>query len=201
MPVVLYIIFFSIELIRMQLAQVAVDAITKECTFSLMAKGNCSDFDAIINKYRPWGIPLGNFRFYVRLYQHMTSPDGGTTKGIMDVSPYGGETIYWADTDYANPNPNESPSSRASIQSYGMAPSRATFSKYQTKNPDSEEVGTTKRKQLWESKVPSGYIFVLTVAVKFPFSSPFVAKLFNGGKNTDKSGVYILWARGSGMIN
>ena len=83
LPVVLYIIFFSIELIRMQLAQVALDAITKECTFSLMAKGNYNDFDAIFEKYRPWGIPIGYFRYYIRLYPHMTSPDNGTTKGVI----------------------------------------------------------------------------------------------------------------------
>jgi len=206
LPVILYIVFFSIELIRIGLAQAAVDAITKEFTFYLMANGKIvkSEVDAIFEKYRPLGIPIGYFKYNVRLYPYMTSPDGGTTKGIMDVSPYGGESIYWPDTDYTNPDPNKSPTSAASTQSYGRAPSRATFSKYQggyTGDVDHGEVATTKRKQLLESQVPSGYIFVLTISVKFPFSSPFVAKLFNGGSNTDQDGVYILWARGSGMIN
>ncbi|MBO4405592.1 MAG: pilus assembly protein [Alphaproteobacteria bacterium] len=211
LPVVLYIVFFSIELIRMELAQTAVDSITRECTFSLMAKGNVSDFDNIFRKYKPWGIPIGYFRYYCRLYPHMTSPDDGKTKGVMDVSPYGGETICWVGNDWADPNPNITPTEQ-NIGGYGTgdlsanANDKATLSNpiYRTKFATGSgygEVGYIKRARLLNSKVPSGYIFVLTVAVKFPFSSPFVAKLFNGGSNTTKPGAYILWARGSGMIN
>ena len=124
----------------------------------------------------------------------------------MDVSPYGGETICWYGTDYANPDPTITPTAKNPSAGTGdRANSRATFSKYQTSFSVSAtygEVGSTERKKLLNgTKNSSGYIFVLTVAVKFPFSSPFVAKLFNGGSNTDKPGVYILWARGSGMIN
>ena len=211
LPVVLYIVFFSIELIRMELAQTAVDSITKEFTFYLMAKGKIvqSEVDAIFKKYRPWGIPIGYFRFYLRLYENFHTDD---KKGLMDVSPYGGERICWVGTDYANPGPNVSPTQRASgSYSYGIgtavntnATDRVDFSKYKTPLVFGDtygEVGFAERKKLLNSQVPSGYIFVLTVAVKFPFSSPFVAKLFNGGSNTDKPGFYMLWARGSGMIN
>ncbi len=207
LPFVLYIVLFSIELVRIGLAQIAVDAITKECTFSLMATGKVDKFDEIFEKYKPLGIPIGNFRYYIRLYPYMTSPDGGTTKGVMDVSPYGGESIAWVGDDYANPSPNASPTTKAQSVSYGTganASERATFSKYQTawtNGTSYGEVGTNPRKTLLDSQVTSGYIFVLTVAVKFPFSSAFVEKLFNGGSNTDKAGVYILWARGSGMVN
>ncbi len=209
LPIVLYVVFFAIELVRIGLAQSAVDAITKECTFSLMANGNTSKFDEIFAKYRPRGIPIGNFRYYARLYPHMTSPDNGTTKGVMDVEPYGGETICWVGSDYANPVSNASPTQQAiNAGGYGTGDSdskRAILSKYKTKwTGDSNygEVGWQERKNLLNGeKSASGYIFVLTVAVKFPFSSAFIAKLFNGGTNTDKPGVYILWARGSGMIN
>ena len=210
LPIVLYIVFFSIELIRMGLAQSAVDAITKECTFSLMAKGNVSDFDSIFLKYKPWGIPIGNFRYNIRLYQYMVSLDGRTTtKGIMDRSPYGGDNIYWAGDDWDNISPNASPTQKASSVNYGVGNySRVLiYDKYQ-EGTSSGEVGSTTRKSLLNSRVPSGYIFILTVAVVFPFSSPFVKKLFNGGSNTKETTVdgpradaYILWARGSGMVN
>lgn len=143
----------------------------------------------------------------------MTSPDGGTTKGVMDVSPYGGSHICWIGNDYANPNPNQSPTQFASEGAYGtnseatsvVSNRLATLSKYQTAFTNTSaygEVGYVERKKLLDGTTnASGYIFVLTVAVKFPFSSDFVAKLFNGGSNTTKPGVYILWARGSGMIN
>ena len=204
LPIILYVVFFSIELIRIGLAQTAVDAITKECTFSLMAKGNCSDFDTIINKYRPLGIPIGHFRYYIRVYQYMTSPDGGTTKGVMDVSPYGGETIAWIGSDYADPNSSQTHQSNYStIDTQDHSNNKATFSKYSTGfcAGVGSEVGYKERPKLLDGeKSSSGYIFVLTMTVKFPFSSKFVQKLF-GGSNTDKDGVYILWARGSGIIN
>jgi len=137
----------------------------------------------------------------------MTSPDGGTTKGVMDVSPYGGESIAWIGDDFESPDPDSSPTSEAASESYGSGKEnkRAIFSKYQTSisiyDQTYGEVGVRTRKSLLESQVPSGYVFVLTITLKFPFSSLFVAKLFNGGSNKDKPGVYILWARGSGMIN
>jgi len=206
LPIILYTILFSIELIRMGLAQVAVDSITKECTFSLMAKGTYNDFDSIFLKHKPWGIPIGYFRYYIRIYKDFHTDDN---KGLMDVFPYGGETIIWVGSDYANPTPvDKAPVARnyqAGTGSNTSNPSDAAlYSKYKTKicaGLGSEVAYIERPKLLNGTKNSSGYIFVLTVTVKFPFSSSFVAKLFNGGSNTDKDGVYILWARGSGIIN
>ncbi|MBO4405188.1 MAG: pilus assembly protein [Alphaproteobacteria bacterium] len=206
LPVVLYIVFFSIELIRMELAQTAVDSITKELTFYLMAKGKIvqSEVDAIFNKYRPWGIPIGNFRFYLRMYSNFHTENN---KGLMDVSPYGGFTIYWVGSDYNNPTPSQSPSKRSSQAYYGYGSSPILLSKYNNQNLG-PCLSNAKTKTLLEGDAPtSGYIFILTVSVVFPFSSPFVKKLFNGGSNTErradgsKADAYILWARGSGIIN
>lgn len=132
----------------------------------------------------------------------------------MDLTPYGGESIAWIGSDYANPSKTASPTETArggcgggAFRSATTKPGNksATLSKYQTRfcyDSATGEVGKDKRKQVVDGQIAnSGYIFVLTMAVKFPFSSPFVAKLFNGGSNTDKSNVYILWARGSGVIN
>lgn len=204
LPIILYIIFFSIELVRIELAQNAVDAIAKECTLSLMADRNYNKFDEIFKKYKPLGIPIGCFRYYCRLYPYMTSPDEGKTKGVMNVDPYGGETICWNGSDYKDKivNTDQAPVNR---NPNGGMSSDVPFYKYSTKFADGNdygEVGNTERESLLKgNKSSSGYVFVLTVAVKFPFSSSFIAKLFNGGSNTNKSGVYILWARGSGVIN
>ncbi|MBO4405476.1 MAG: pilus assembly protein, partial [Alphaproteobacteria bacterium] len=214
LPVVLYIVFFSIELIRMELAQTAVDSITKEFTFYLMAKGKIvqEEVDAIFLKYKPWGIPIGNFRYYIYVYKYMTTPPGETDPGVMDAYPYGGSHICWIGNDYANPYPNRSPTRFAINKHFGtngedtsaISEYLATLSKYQTAFTNKSQYGEVEyleRSRLLETGNTSGYIFVLTVAVKFPFSSPFVAKLFNGGSNSTKPGVYILWARGSGMFN
>ncbi len=198
LPIILYVIFFAIELVRIGLAQAAVDAITKEFTFHLMATGKVekTKVDAIFNKYKPFGINIGNFRYYIRIYSDITT--------MMANSPYGGETIGWAGKDYANPTTNKSPTDSAIEFSYGLTTSHALLNKYQTSIVDGTlgEYGSNRKTLLEQTTgVPSGYVFVLTVAVRFPFSSPFVAKLFAGGKNTNRDNVFILWARGSGMVN
>jgi hypothetical protein len=200
LPIILYTIFFAIELVRIGLAQAAVDAITKEFTFHLMATGKVekNKVDAIFNKYKPFGIDIGNFRYYIRIYSDITT--------MMNNSPYGGETIGWAGTDYSNPTAGKSPTDYASSVSYGLTTSHALLNKYQSDpqivDGSKGEYGSSRKTLLEQTTgVPSGYIFVLTVAVRFPFSSPFVAKLFAGGKNTNRANVFILWARGSGMVN
>ena len=52
LPIILYVVFFAIELIRMSVAQSAIDAITKECTFKRMATGTVEGFDNIFQKYQ-----------------------------------------------------------------------------------------------------------------------------------------------------
>ena len=205
LPIILYTVFFAIELVRIGLAQAAVDAITKEFTFHLMATGRVekTKVDAIFNKYKPFGINIGNFRYYIRIYSDITQ--------MMSVSPYGGETIGWAGSDYSNPTANQSPTDYASSVNYGLTTSHALLNKYQTNICDGstyKEYGSDRKTLLEQTNgIPSGYVFVLTVAVRFPFSSPFVAKLFAGGSNTVNnngaklSNTFILWARGSGMVN
>ncbi|MCR4623174.1 MAG: pilus assembly protein [Alphaproteobacteria bacterium] len=203
LPIIFSIILFSLEFIRIGLAQNAVDTITKECTFRLMATGKVDKFDEVFNKYKPIGIPVENFRYYIRIYADddvspMTEEHQGIYKMMMR-EPFGGETIGWADTEQNDDTPTE----KASKNNYGLTNRHAWLNKYQTSicdGADFNEYGSD-RKELLENGVPSGYAFVLTVAVKFPFSSSFVAKLFSGGSNTNKPDVYILWARGSGMVN
>ena len=217
LPIILYVVFFSIELIRMSIAQSAIDAITKECTLKLMATGTVEGFDNIFQKYQKstWGIPLKNFRYYVRIYadDENINPITFEHQGIykmMQVIPYGGETIGWAE-NYSSPSSN-SPNNAAKSYSYGLESGHAFLNDFRTKlcNGIGGEVGNNLRAAWLESKIPSGNVFVLTVALNFPFSSAFVKKLFGGGSNattSDTTGgstisnVFILWARGSGIVN
>lgn len=217
LPIILYVVFFSVELIRVGIAQAAIDAITKECTLELMATGAVERFDEIFQKYQKstWGIPLKDFRYYIRVYsddEHV-SPITIEHQGIykmMQVKPYGGETIGWAESHSSSSS--SSPNNAAQNNSYGLQSGHAFLDQFRTKlcNGEGGEVGDSKRKTWLGSRIPSGNVFVLTVAVNFPFSSPFVKKLFAGGSNTTTSAttggstisnVFILWGRGSGMVN
>ncbi|MCR4556171.1 MAG: pilus assembly protein [Alphaproteobacteria bacterium] len=204
LPIVLSVVLFSLEFIRIGLAQSAVDTITKECTFRLMATGKVDKFDEIFKKHKPLGIPLGNFRYYIRIYaDDDVSPMTENHQGIYKIAryePFGKETIGWADSSQNTDSPTE----KASENNYGLTDEHAWLNKYQTSicdGADFNEYGSDRKTLLEDDGVPSGSAFVLTVAVRFPFSSSFISKLFNGGSNTNKPDVYILWARGSGLVN
>ena len=189
LPIILYIIFFGIEFIKVSLTQVAVDSIAKECTFELMATGKTTNFDTIFQKYKPKFMPLGKFRYYCRLYSDITT--------MMATSPYGGETI-----GYPAGSESSTPTTNAKNNNFGITSSVPLLNKYQTSICNTTpEVGDSNRKTYLSGTVPSGYVFVLTVVAKYEFSSAFVAKLFSGGTNTNKTDHFILWARGSGMVN
>ena len=194
LPLVMYLVFFAIELIKINLTQVAVDKITEECTFALISQKNVNGFDEIIEKYKPSFIPMERFRYYIRVY---TSLDK-----MMETSPYGGEKIAFVTL---NNTPDMKPTEAAISSSFGAGARQDTCPRIE-KYGNYDAVGyvdhPTDVEYLTGAKVlPSGYAFVLTIAVHYPFSSPLVEKLFHGGTNTTKPGYYILWARGSGIIN
>jgi len=227
LPIILNMLFFSLEFIRVELAQIAADAIARRCTMELMDSSDpdpedsssklkkMDKFDDIISEFRPMGIPLENIRYYIRLYPDLHNPDpqyptdpskyDKDNPGAMDVSPYGGETIGWAGSDYDNPS--TSPNAAAKSNNYGLSSSHPLMRGYYNtaicNGPEFGEIGDANRKNCLTSKDVNikGWAFVFTVAIKFPFSSSFVAQFFGNGSNTNKPGVYIVWARGSGIIN
>ncbi len=198
LPIIMWLLFSAIELIRIGLAQVSVDSIARECSLALMRGAGTEEFDDIIDKYKAISIPKGYYRYYVSLYPGI--------EDMMEEEPYGGETIGWAGTDYNNVTKEASPTEQAIGNNYELKSNHAIYNKYQTKlgsEISSRQIGEIATQQLNpvdESDAASGNTFVLTVAVKFPFSSSFVAKLFNGGSNTNRANTFILWARGVGMI-
>ncbi len=219
LPIILSILFFSLELIRIELAQIAADAIAKRCTLELMdsdqtKKERMEKFDKIISDLRPAGIPLKNIRFYIRLYPKLHKDPGDIMEGMMDVPPYGGETIGWADS--AESPSNKSPNEAAKDNYYGLSSTHPLMRGYYNtaicNGSEYGEVGDTARVQYLtddEDEIEpdekqfdiKGFAFVFTVAIKFPFSSSFVSQFFGNGSNTNKKGVYIIWARGSGIVN
>ncbi len=236
LPIILNILFFALEFIRVELAQIAVDAIARRCTMELMDSDErvskadrMANFDKIIAGLKPVGVPLKNIRYYIRLYPSLHNPDPSdpndlskydkNNPGMMDVYPYGGETIGWAGSDFDNPN-DVTPNAAAKSNHYGLSSDHPLMRGYYNTticNGDAfGEVGDDQREGCLtmgldeiekslniEDKLKDirGYAFVFTVAIKFPFASAFTAKLFGGGSNTNQEGVYIVWARGSGIVN
>lgn len=189
LPLVVYLIFFALELIKINLTQIAVDKIAQECTFSLINEKNVKEFDKIFEKYKPSFIPIERCRFYCRLYTSLDT--------MMSESPYGGEKIAYPDDAETT---GQKPVAAATGHCFGLGGGTIYMAKYGNYGTG-KDVGHPDSENYLASTVPSGYAFVLTVVVHYPFSSPLVEKLFGGGSNTTKAGYYILWARGSGIVN
>ncbi|MDR1236299.1 MAG: hypothetical protein LBJ96_04810 [Holosporaceae bacterium] len=200
LPAICYLVFFLLEMVKINITQTAVETIAAECTFEFIANGNATNFTTIISKYRPAFIPSDNLRYWIRLYVK-----NGTTEGLAYMcatSPYGGEEIYWPDDNFGNRNDNadfmdtdKTNTILAATNYLGVtdyANKRTLFDNYLAGDPNT----------------PGGTAFVLTFVVDFPFSSPFIRMLFSGGSNTKKNGgggargsKYLLWGRGVGIVN
>ncbi len=183
-PVILHVILFAFELIEISLEQTAADTICRECSFSLVEKGNVTEFDKIFKKYLPRYFSIGRARFYCRVYSNMDT--------IMNASPYGGESIY-----YPQKEDGGTPISNADSCNFGPGSDNILLN---TKT-ECKATNYISGPALRTGKLNAGQVFVLTVVLRHKFSSAFVGKLFNGGKNTNKDGYYILWSRGAGVIS
>ncbi len=187
-PIVLYLILFAFELIKINIEKTAIDSICKACTFDLINRGNVKNFDAIFKKYLPKYVPIGRAKFYCRVYTDLAA--------MMSKSPYGGERIAYP----MSGSDDTLPVSNATSANFGIE-SHATLKGDTSPQCDTMDVGINNRVNYLLNGTPSGHVFVLTVVLRHSFSSAMVEKLFSGGSNTNKEGYYILWSRGVGIVN
>lgn len=170
LPVVCYMIFFTLELIHMNHTQVALNAIAEECTMDYIFHKDSTRFSSIIAKHDMGNdLSNGSLQYDFKVYDSLAN--------VMSSSPYGGmDIIAWngSNVDDYLPTTNNS------------SPIKPTTTYYSGKTPESSE------------SMP-GHPFILSFVYKYQFSSSFVGKLFNGGTNTKDKKMYLLWARGAGI--
>ena len=189
LPVVMYIMLFCLELVKIHLLQISIDKICAECVYHMCSERTALSFGTIFRKYTPSYIPVGYMRYWVRIY---TSLDK-----MMSESPYGGERI-------AFPNNHGSETDDLTAPEFGNGIGSGTLTvhrKYGTGDWMYASISSSDTPALMRNGIPKGYAFVLTVVARHKFSSAFVEKLFSGGTNTNKAGYYILWSRGVGIVN
>ena len=214
--------FFCIELIKINITKEALQSICEEATYLTIAHDYkdgadlIKKVDAIVEKYRPSFIPkeakaytekkFPVIRWAYEVYYNLSD--------MLSKAPYGGTTVtyspYNRTSDFDEPAKYHATLCRYRdisnfIPAAGMeAPA----------NPDNwvELVSHMKNEGL-----PDNRVFVLTVMCNYPFSSSMVKMLFGGGVNTKlitfwhdvprsadsckKGNMYILWARGAGIVN
>ena len=117
---------------------------------------------------------------------------------MMSVSPYGGEKIAY---------PNQSlsddkilPTSAARTH-FGIGNEPIILNGDPNLSWDRQNEIGELRIQYLNSGTPAGHAFVLTVVYRHEFSSSLVKTLFAGGSNTNHEDVYMLWSRGSGIVD
>lgn len=189
LPVMMYILLFCLELVKIHLLQIAIDKICTECVYHLCRESNVGSFESIFKKHIPSYIPVGYMRYWCRIY---TSLDK-----MMSQSPYGGERIVFPNYKIADDICLTSDCSVGIGSDGEFIPHR----KYGTGGYPPTNVSPVDAQPMMKNGIPKSYAFVLTVIARYKFSSAFVEKLFNGGSNTTKAGYYILWSRGAGIVN
>lgn len=199
LPIILYLIFFCIEIIKIKDVQTALDSIATEAAIQFMSSlhtdigrdvetpGNQDGIQGIIEKYRPKYIRSGDINYYFVFFNNDNS-EKSQGKGAQNQTTVSGPympteniAVYWPASDNA-----QTAQSAWKIVGSGSEKSGISLSNY--KMPENSN-----------GFLVSGKKFILTFVVKYNFSSSFVGKLFGGGTNTENRSGYLLWSRSVGI--
>lgn len=220
-PMVLYLIFFLIELLKIKDVQSALDAIAEECSIQFMFTkstnvksqisqaaptqgATISNFDAIVEKYKPKYISAEDITYYFNFFD---SP-----KDFYDNKK--NIAVYWP-LDEGNATPNVDMMIKGTSDQNSISEGNTQNFPSESINQNSLAENTNQgslpeiMNKITNYKYPEKGLkggatlnhraFVFTVVVKYRFSSAFVGKLFMGGSNTNSEDVFLIWSRGVGF--
>ncbi|MDR1551777.1 MAG: hypothetical protein LBS14_03815 [Holosporaceae bacterium] len=172
LPILCVLIFFILEMIKINDVQMSVDAIAMELAFDFMSSRATANFNTIIDKHRPPFIRSATIRWYITHYPNITK--------MNEVAPYGGSEVYW-------PNGN------------GQVDGLKHFIDVDSDGSRKESGGSSIGYQSPTTTVANGTAFVLTVVCYYPFSSSFVKSFIAGGSNTESREMFLVWGRCVGI--
>lgn len=198
LPAVVCLMFFTIELMKINIAQDALQSMCEEASYFVISHDYSSGAEiaerlsGIIKKYRPSFVPAASVKWYFETYSDLDN--------MLSAPPYGGTSIAYHSSDAWVSGATQF----IPVNNMECPP-----------NPDNSIETNTF---LNGEGLPNNRVFVLTFVCRYPFSSALVKSLFNGGSNTKISAAsggsepqactsnpsgsaYILWARGAGIVN
>ncbi len=101
LPIVAAMIFFILEMMKVNNARTAVDSIALEATLEYIAQKNTAGFRDIINKYRPKYVAENQIEYHLTFYNSLTD--------MLSSAPYGNEDAYFGSkTTYLDTDKNGS---------------------------------------------------------------------------------------------
>lgn len=195
-PIVLYLIFFLIELLRIKDIQSALDAIAEECSVQFMFTkstnaGNASEslsgsattggitpsnFDTIIAKYKPKYISQEDITYYFTFFD--------TPKEMYENNK--NIAVYWPESENST-SPQDDMVIESTSENDFSSEIMEQISNYKHPEKGLEDVTLNHR------------AFILTVVIRYRFTSAFVSQLFMGGSNTKSEDGFLIWSRGVGF--
>jgi hypothetical protein len=188
LPVVMMMIFFILEMIKVSLLKNALDSIALEATLDFIVFRNTNNFDAIIEKHKPMFVDREKIRYYFAIYADLET--------MCATPPFGNEDIYWPDNNGEKgsiylggtqfvPRVNDLKLLNYTIPEDGFNVELL---------PDDKKSVTLKNR-----------LFVLTVVCDYNFSSDMVGQMFAGGSNCrglpEGEKKFMQWSRGVGICN
>lgn len=183
-PIIIYIVFFTIELVRVHNTKIAMDSMALQCTLDFIATKGTTNFETIIKKHLTLNLKRDKVKYYFKVYNSLADmcADGR--------APFGADEIFWPASNtattgaYMDANNNNVQNSTAA----------GFINLSDNTNPRTTAALNTEEKL-------SGKAFVLTFICDFPFSSGFIKKLYGGGVNTKGGARFLLWGRGVGVCD
>jgi hypothetical protein len=172
-PVVCYLIFFILEIMKVNDTQIAVDSIAVEMAFTFMASRDTDNFDDIIAQYKPPYIPEDKITWYFSLYDDLLT--------MNSKVPYGNDEVYWPTGAQDSKN--------ISVDAIPLVNYKSPEESFDIENPDTL------------FRTLSGKAFVLTVVCDYQFSSDFVKGIFINRNPAVGQNKYIIHGRCVGVCS
>lgn len=190
LPVLLILIFFIIELIRINNTRTALDTIALEAVLEFIATKNTNKFEDIIEKHKPLAIPRNNIKYYFTIYSSLDN--------MCATAPYGSEEVFWPNSNVYSPTEAKKTYVDSNKDNNFFGRDTAGSNGYIALSNQAEPFTTSSIDSIYKI---SSKVFVLTFVCDFKFSSEFVKKLFAGGSNTVDKARFLVWGRGVGICN
>lgn len=191
LPVLLMLIFFIIELIRVNNTRTAMDSMALEAVLEFIATKSTANFEKIITKHRAAAIPRSNIKYYFTIYDSL--------EGMCATNPYGSEEVFWPSSNvYSVSDAKKAYVDSNRDKSFFERDTTSGGNGYISLGNQTNPLTTASINNVYKI---SGKAFVLTFVCDFKFSSAFVKKLFAGGSNTVDKGKFLIWGRGVGVCD